>query len=60
MSNFNVEYSKGPRFIDGVNIDIDADASFPAVSEMDISDPVTGLKGLGYEPGQKNRDGTEL
>lgn len=60
MSDLRVEYSKGPRFIDGVNIDADADASFPVVSEVGISDPVTDLNGRGYEPGQKNRDGTEL
>ena len=57
----DVTYSTGPRFIDGINIDLDADASIPVViAEREISDPVTGLTGLGYEPGQKNRDGEEL
>jgi hypothetical protein len=56
-----VFYTEGPRFIDGVNIDIDADASIPKViADQQISDPVTGIAGLGYEPGQKNRDGGDL
>ena len=54
-------YTKGPRYIDGINIDLDADASFPKnVIERDIADPVTGLKGTGYEPGQQNLDGSPL
>lgn len=56
----DVTYSKGPRYIDGTNIDNDVDASFPAETERKISDPVTGLIGLGYEPGQKNRDQSDL
>ena len=57
----DVTYSKGPRFIDGINIDLDADASIPVViAEREISDPVTGLDGIGYEPGQKNLDGSPL
>lgn len=55
-----VTYTTGPRYIDGVNIDADVDASIPKVDERDIADPVTGYKGRGYEPGQKNRDGSEL
>jgi len=56
-----ITYSEGPRYIDGVNIDIDANASLPkAVADQEISDPVTGIDGLGYEPGQKNRDGSDL
>ena len=54
----NVVYSTGPRYIDGVNIDVDANASLVTrQNELEISEPVTGLDGLGYEPGQKNRDG---
>ena len=60
MSDFYVEYTKGPRYIDGVNIDNDVAASFPEVVEQEISDPVTGLGGKGYEPGQKNSDGSDL
>ena len=57
----DVTSSTGPRVLDGINIDRDADASLPVViAEREISDPVTGLTGLGYEPGQKNRDGEEL
>ena len=60
MSDFYVEYTKGPRYIDGVNIDADVAADFPSITEQEISDPVTGLKGRGYQPGQKNNDGSEL
>ena len=61
MSDFYVEYSVGPRYIDGVNIDADVDASAPKViAEQNISDPVTGINGHGYQPGQKNLDGSEL
>jgi len=61
MSDFEVTYSEGPRYIDGVNIDADANAALPSKSvERNISDPVTGLEGLGYEPGQKNLDGSGL
>ena len=61
MSNFYVEYTTGPRFIDGVNIDLDANATIHIkTTELEVSDPVTGLKGKGYEPGQKNKDGSDL
>lgn len=53
-------YSKGPRYINGVNIDADVDAGFAVEEERDIADPVTDYKGRGYEPGQKNLDGGEL
>lgn len=56
-----VTYSVGPRYIDGVNIDQDANAGFPVKEvERAIDEPVTGLMGLGYEPGQKNLDGSDL
>ena len=61
MSDFYVEYSVGPRYIDGVNIDADIVASVPKpIAEREISDPVAGLDGKGYQPGQKNLDGSEL
>ena len=61
MSEFYIEYSVGPRYIDGINIDADADASIPVtVAEREISDPVTGLCGRGYQPGQENLDGSPL
>jgi len=56
-----VTYTTGPRYIDGVNIDADVDASVPKkVQERAIDEPVTGLKGRGYQPGQENRDGSPL
>lgn len=56
-----VTYSVGPRFIDGVNIDADSNSTVNVKSqERDIFDPVTGLCGEGYEPGQKNLDGSDL
>lgn len=56
-----VTYSIGPRYIDGVNIDADANASLPRhIAELSIEESVTGLEGLGYEPGQKNKDGGEV
>ena len=57
----DVTYSVGPRYIDGVNIDADVDAGLVVDQiERDIADPVTGLAGQGYEPGQKNLDGSDL
>lgn len=56
-----ITYTVGPRYIDGVNIDEDANAGIATViTEQDIADPVTGISGLGYEPGQKNKDGGDL
>ncbi len=57
----DITYSTGPRYIGGVNIDVDVNAGLPkTVAEQEISDPVTGIDGLGYEPGQKNLDGGDL
>lgn len=56
----DVSYTTGPRYIDGVNIDADILASVPVEMEIEITSPVSDLKGRGYEPGQKNLDGTEL
>lgn len=55
-----ITYSEGPRYIDGVNVDSDVDAGFSVEVERDIADPVTNLEGRGYEPGQKNKDGSWL
>ena len=58
MADFEVTYSHGPRYIDGVNIDADFNgAPVSAETELQIDEPVQGLAGKGYEPGQKNRDG---
>ena len=44
MSGFEVTYSEGPRYIDGVNIDADANAALPSKSvERGIADVVTAL-----------------
>lgn len=60
MTDFYVTYSEGPRFIDGVNLDADVKAALVENEvELDVSEPVTGMLGLGYEPGQLNRDGSE-
>jgi len=56
-----ITYTTGPRYIDGVNIDADVNASTPAEEvETSIEAPVTGLTGKGYEPNQQNKDGTPL
>ena len=56
-----INYSTGPRYIDGVNIDLDANATVDVKkTETEISAPVTGLTGPGYQPGQKNKDGSDL
>lgn len=56
-----INYSSGPRYIDGINIDMDANASEKVKeTEVSINDPVTNLVGLGYEPGQKNLDRSDL
>ena len=56
-----VTYTTGPRYIDGINIDVDVDATTQIKqTETSVDQPVTGLKGKGYEPGQQNKDGTPL
>ena len=56
-----VTYSSGPRYIDGINIDADSNSTVEVVKTcVEINEPVTGLLGVGYQPGQKNGDGTEL
>ena len=55
-------YTKGPRILpNGVNLDKDIQAGHPKVQRRQIADPVSdGSLGLGYEPGQHNRDGSPL
>lgn len=56
-----ITYTTGPRYIDGINIDADVNASHPSKEvKTSVSEPVTGLTGRGYEPGQQNKDGTPL
>jgi hypothetical protein len=58
----HITYTNGPRILeDGTNLDADVLASFPKNEVVrEIFDPVTGLYGTGYEPGQKNLDGSDL
>ena len=57
----DITYTTGPRYINGVNIDKDVNATVDVKeTTLQISDPVTGLGGAGYAPGQKNRDGGDL
>jgi len=57
--NEDIQYLKGPRIIDGVNIDADIRASHPVVQRRDIADPVNdgSLGKPAYAPGSKNKDG---
>lgn len=57
------EYVKGPRILeDGTNLDADVIASHPIIQRRSIVDPVSdGSLGVpGYQPGQKNLDGSDL
>lgn len=58
----DITYTRGPRILeDGTNLDLDVVATFPEKDiELSIDAPVTGISGLGYQPGQKNRNGSEL
>lgn len=57
------EYVKGPRILeDGTNLDADVIAYEPRIQRRSITDPVSdgSLGAPGYEPGQKNLDGSDL
>jgi hypothetical protein len=57
------EYIKGPRILeDGTNLDADIIAYEPVIQRRNITDPVSdgSLGAPGYQPGQKNRDGSPL
>jgi hypothetical protein len=58
----NIEYYNGPRYIDGVNLDVDIVSAHAKVQFRNISDPVSdgSLGNYGYAPGQKNLDGSDL
>lgn len=57
----DVTYTKGPRYLsDGTNLDLDVEASFPKEHVIEIDSSVTNFIGLGYEPGQHNKDGSDL
>jgi hypothetical protein len=56
-------YSEGPRTLeDGTNLDKDVVAVHPRIQHRGITDPVSdgSLGPPGYEPGQKNLDGSDL
>jgi hypothetical protein len=56
-------YTNGPRILDdGTNLDKDIIATHPRIQHRSITDPVSdgSLGGPGYQPGQKNLDGTDL
>lgn len=56
-------YHEGPRILDdGTNLDRDIIAVHPRIQHRSITDPVSdsSLGDPGYQPGQKNLDGTDL
>lgn len=56
-------YYDGPRILeDGTNLDADIKAVHPIITKRKIQDPVSdGSLGFGgYQPGQKNLDGSDL
>jgi len=57
-----IQYLKGPRYIDGINIDADIIATEPEVTVRQINDPVNdgSLGKPTYAPGSMNKDGTPL
>jgi hypothetical protein len=60
--NDDIQYLKGPRYIDGVNIDADIIAAHPKVIVRQIDDPVNdgSLGEPAYAPGSRNLDGSPL
>lgn len=58
----DIQYLKGPRYIDGVNIDADIIADEPVITVRQINDPVNdgSLGKPTYAPGSMNKDGTPL
>lgn len=57
-----IEYLNYPRFIDGVNLDIDITAGHPTVTVRQINEPVNdGSLGVPtYAPGSTNKDGSSF
>lgn len=56
-------YHKGPRILeDGTNLDADVISAEPVIYYRQITDPVSdgSLGSPGYQPGQKNLDGSDL
>jgi hypothetical protein len=57
-----VLYVKGPRYLDGVNLDAGIISAEPKTTRRQISDPVNdgSLGKPTYVPGSENLDGTPL
>jgi hypothetical protein len=56
-------HSEGPRILeDGTNLDKDIISAVPRIQHRSITDPVGdgSLGDPGYQPGQRNLDGSEL
>lgn len=61
MSDF--DYIEGKRILsDGTDLDSDFQGGHPVIMRRNIADPVSdgSLGSPGYEPGQKNKDGSDL
>jgi hypothetical protein len=57
------QYVTGPRILeDGRNADSDIVSCHPVIQQRQIQDPVSdgSLGDSGYEPGQYNKDGSQL
>jgi len=55
-----IEYLAGPRYIDGVNLDIDIVAAHPEIKVRDVADPVNdgSLGTPSYVQSATNKDGS--
>jgi hypothetical protein len=56
-------YTVGPRILeDGTNLDQDIISAIPVIQRREITDPVSdgSLGPPGYQPGQLNKDGSNL
>ncbi len=58
--NEDIEYSEGPRYINGINVDIDIIAGHPKITLRQVSDPVNdgSLGKPAYAPESMNKDGS--
>ena len=58
----DIEYKKGPRYVDGVNIDASVEASHPTIYKRQVTDPVNdgSLGKPSYVDGSTNKDGTSF
>jgi len=58
--NEDIQYLKGPRIVDGVNLDADILASHPTIQRREISDSINdgSLGKPAYAPNSQNKDGS--